>query len=106
MQDYYNTVKQILVDIPETRDDDMKLYGAFCARYDYALADGNFYEVLSTARERKLPCYESITRARRKVQELEPSLRGVRHKSRKAKEEEYREFYSPIKEVLGDYKFE
>ena len=95
MKNYYSTVRQILIDLPETRDDDMKLYAAFCIRHDYALADGNFYEVLNTARQRGLPSYESVTRARRKVQEKEPELYGYRRKVRQEEEKNYREFYSP-----------
>ena len=72
MRDYYTTVREILLENPATRDDDMLLYGSFLARYLIVHPDESFYEVCTTAKQRKIPSYESITRARRKVQEKEP----------------------------------
>ena len=93
MKDYYDIVKTILTENPATRDDDMLLYGAFCARYLIVAPDETFYKVMSTAKARGLPSYESITRNRRKVQELEPELRGKNNRSRKAEQDRYRDFY-------------
>ena len=93
MRDYYNKVKDILVRYPTARDDDMMLYALFCVEYTYVGHDETFYNVLCSAKKRKIPSYESVTRARRKVQELEMDLRGKRRQSRKAEEEAYREFY-------------
>ena len=93
MRDYYTTVRQILLDNPATRDDDMLLYGAFLAKYMIVHPQETFYEVCSTAKQRKIPSYESITRARRKVQEKEPLLQGKRRKARKEEEEIFRDYY-------------
>jgi hypothetical protein len=43
--------------------------------------------------EYNLPSYESVTRARRKVQETEPSLQGTKRKRRMELEEECRQYY-------------
>lgn len=93
MRDYYTTVREILLENPATRDDDMLLYGAFLAKYMIVHPAENFYEVMSTAKQRKIPSYESITRARRKVQEKEPLLQGKRRKARMEEEAKYHEYY-------------
>ena len=93
MRDYYTTVRQILLDNPAARDDDMLLYGAFLAKYLIVHPSEYFYDVLRTAKQRKIPSYESITRARRKVQEKEPLLQGKRRKARMEEEEEYHNYY-------------
>ena len=93
MRDYYTTVRQILLDNPETRDDDMLLYGAFLAKYRIVNAGETFYAVCATAKQRKIPSYESITRARRKVQEKEPLLQGKRRKARMEEEAKYHDYY-------------
>jgi len=93
MKDYYNKVKEILWRYPATRDDDMMLYAKFCVDFSYIRSDEPFYQVLCTAKKRKIPSFESVTRARRKVQELEPALRGEKRQRRKAEEATYRDYY-------------
>lgn len=93
MRAYYSTVREILIENPATRDDDMLLYGAFLAKYLIVHPSESFYEVCSTAKQRKLPSYESITRARRKVQEKEPLLQGEHRKARMEEEAKYHEYY-------------
>ena len=93
MRNYYEEVRNIMIRFPSTRDDDMLLYAMFCVERGSVGVDETFYNVLTSAKRRAIPSYESVTRARRKVQECEPSLRGERHKARKQEEEEYRDFY-------------
>lgn len=93
MKDYHSKVKQILEAYPATRDDDMLLYGVFLANHSSVSPTETFYYVCQTAQARGLPSYESISRARRKIQEQEPSLRGTRRDVRMAEEEEYHEYY-------------
>ena len=93
MKNYYSTVKQILIENPATRDDDMLLYGAFLAKFMIISPYETFYEVCSTAKSRKIPSYESITRARRKVQEKEPLLQGKKRKARMEEEAIYHDYY-------------
>ena len=94
MRDYYTTVRAILIENPDTRDDDMLLYGAFLAKYMIVHPSEYFYDVLRTAKQRKLPSYESITRARRRIQEKEPLLQGKLRSERMEKQEIYHDYYS------------
>ena len=93
MKNYYDQVKNILTQYPVAQDDDMKLYAIFLYSNKCVDREERFYDVLTSAKKRKLPSYEGVTRARRKVQENEPSLRGKRYAARKKEEEEYKEFY-------------
>lgn len=93
MDNYYDTVRIILLENPRTRDDDMYLYSVFLAKFNLVRPEETFYEVMVSAKKRGLPSYESITRARRKVQEMEEYLRGEKRGARKEQEQKYREFY-------------
>ncbi len=93
MKDHYAEVKRILIQWPATRDDDMLLYAVFLAESKLVSSGETFYKVMSTAKARKIPSYESITRTRRKVQELEPELQGTKKKARKEQQERYHDFY-------------
>lgn len=98
MRDLYDKVKEILEQRVETRDDDMKLYAYFVYKNvgDKVTSSTGFYHALYNHAAYNLPSYESVTRARRKVQELEPSLCGKKRQRRMELEEEYRQAYSPI----------
>lgn len=93
MTNYYDVVRGILIENPKTRDDDMYLYSVFCAKYGLVKPDESFYSVMCTWKDRGLPSYESVARARRKVQEKEPTLSGKKRFIRIAEEQEYRDFY-------------
>ena len=93
MKDHYSEVKRIMTNWPATRDDDMLLYAIFIAESRLISSDETFYKVMSTAKARKLPSYESVTRARRKVQEKEPDMRGKRYTQRKHEETAYHDYY-------------
>lgn len=93
MKDHYSEVKRILVNWPATQDDDMLLYAIFIAESRLVSSTETFYKVMSTAKARKLPSYESVTRARRKVQEKEPETRGQRYNERKKQEQIYHDHY-------------
>lgn len=96
---YYEMVKAILITNPKSRDDDMILYGTFCAKYNFVRPDEAFYHVMLTAKERNIPTYESITRTRRKVQEEHPELRGNKRKDRMDEAERYKHYYALMKGV-------
>lgn len=93
MKNYYDEVKDILTKYPLARDDDMLLYGFFLYLNQLVGKEERFYSVIAESKKRGLPSYEGITRARRKVQEKEPSLRGERYKQRKKAEEDYHDYY-------------
>jgi len=93
MKNYHAEVRNILIRYPATRDDDMMLYAIFCVEQGIIKSDETFYNVLCSAKKRKMPSYETISRARRKIQEMEAGLRGITRKKMKQEAEEYRQFY-------------
>lgn len=93
MDTYYEQVKGILTKWAKARDDDMLLYSIFLHMNGLVKPEERFYDVFPKAKERGLPSYEGITRARRKVQEKEPSLRGEKYSQRMKAEEEYHDYY-------------
>lgn len=94
MTNYYNQVKCILEIYPESRDDDMILYATFLHLRNVVNPSETFFDVMLHAKERKLPSYGGVTRARRKVQADEPSLRGNNYRGRQHEEEQYHDYYS------------
>lgn len=101
MKDHYEFVKSILTRHPETRDDDMKLY-AVVVWYKARLPESvGFYDAMAHHDKYNLPSYESVTRARRKVQEQEEALRGKKYNDRKKRQEEYRDYYQRGEEFVG-----
>lgn len=93
MKNYYDAVREVMLKWPQTRDDDLLLWGQFLFIKGHVKTDEKFYAVLGSAKKRKLPSFESISRARRKVQEKEPALRGSRYNQRKKEETEYHDYY-------------
>lgn len=93
MKDYYNAVKAALQKYPDARDDDMKLYARIVYLETGLSPVVGFYEATFNHDKYDLPSYESVTRARRKVQEQEPTLRGKKYGKRQEREAEYRDYY-------------
>lgn len=89
----FDLVKSILESVPETRDDDFELIRECSKRF--GLDGWKFAETLTLWRYHKLPTFEGITRARRKVQEMYPSLRASDKvaEARAEQEREYADFY-------------
>ena len=69
-----NKVLQILRDSPETRYEDMKLYYRYYNRYADDLCAGELPlgDLAYNYKFYGLPCFESIRRARQRVQSLFP----------------------------------
>lgn len=85
-------VKAILEEYPQARGNDNALIAGVFWLIDANLMNMPFKEVLKT---KGLPSFESITRARRKVQEKNPILNDEKaRKTRKKEENKYREYYS------------
>ena len=91
--DMYELVKKIMTEHPVTRDDDFKLYAWICYSVVPECMKYTYQHALWNHKEIGLPSYESVTRARRKVQEQVPELRGKSYAKRHEKQEEYRDFY-------------
>lgn len=89
----FDLVKSILESVPETRDDDFELI--YEVAKEFGWGGCAFGQALTLWRDRGCPSFESITRARRKVQELHPELRSEERvaEMRAEQEGQYREFY-------------
>lgn len=92
LQKIEGVVEKILEEHPEARDDDYILLYYACQRFNAdALNDALCLALLN--HYEKMPNWESVTRARRKIQAKRPDLCGNKKKRRK-NEEKYREYAS------------
>lgn len=85
MPKLYDTVKELLETIPETRNSDQVLvwtvYGILGYAKDGAITKASFLH-------KNIPPFESISRARRKIQELHPDLQATPAVQAKREEKE------------------
>ncbi len=92
--DWNEKVKAVLERDQRARDDDFILYLDICKTYtNVPVWAMSFEDALVNHVFHGLPSYESITRARRKMQEQHPELRGEKYQMRMERQEEYREAY-------------
>lgn len=91
-------VKDVLINKPETRNSDFALYREVCRRINPAVMGMPFGSVLNCHKELNLPSFESVTRARRKIVEKNPSLAGDSDVEavRTEKEEEFKEYAKAV----------
>lgn len=88
-----NKVEEILRKNYPSRDDDHELLLAW-AFYEENMSDEEkkafdiFKQVI-----RRMPALETITRARRELQKVNPYLRGENYQKRQTREKQLREFY-------------
>ena len=83
-------VTKLLTKYPSLRDNDDKLMAnIWCNRIDN-LSNETATNVLIMLAKRKLPSYESISRCRRKIQELKPELRGNKWVQRQSRAKKIR----------------
>lgn len=75
-------IKQILVNNPSARDCDFALVSLYAAR-NYPQGIPSFTQVLIDMKSGKMPGFDTITRLRRKIQQLYPVLRGNDYNRRK-----------------------
>lgn len=87
-------VHQILIEAPEARNSDSFLYAEYVLRHTPEFATVGLYNAL-TRYSSFLPSYESVSRARRKIQSEYPELQATmsRREYRAKLEQEYREHY-------------
>lgn len=91
-----NNVKKILTRHPETRNDDFKLISRYLFEHCEDLpSDTNVFEALEYHTDYGIPIFESITRARRKIQADYPELSANSEVKdfREELENEFREEY-------------
>jgi len=74
--DLATRVEYILIKYPLTKDNDMLLVAQFWALESQFTQSHSAYDVFDAMSTGKFSSFESITRARRKLQEIDPSLRG------------------------------
>lgn len=91
-KDIESKVRGILVDFPESRRNDFVLYARYIQRYNAELQGVGLIYALLEASRLQMPNYESISRARRKIQQKEPELCPPEkaQKARAEKENVYR----------------
>jgi hypothetical protein len=83
-------VKFILERSPESRDNDnILLWIVWKKEYPIIEKDVEAFKMLFITK--KLPSMESITRARRKLQELHPELRGLKYDKRQNNQKIYKQ---------------
>ena len=89
-----NLVKQALIKNISARDDDHLLYIEVVYIIDPGLVNVNFMMNFKNARQLGLPPFESVSRARRKLQEKYPELRATSkvENARKEKQMEFEEY--------------
>lgn len=91
-------VKDILIDIPDTRNSDFSLYKEVCRKLNPVVMGMPFGTVMSCHKDLKIPSFESVTRARRKIVAKIPSLAGDSDVEavRTEKESEFREYAKAV----------
>lgn len=89
----FDLVKSILENVPETRDDDFALI--YEVAKEFGWGGCAFGQALTLWRDRGCPSFEAITRARRKVQQNDPTLRADERiaEMRRKQEIGYHDFY-------------
>lgn len=71
-----DVVKKVLTEIPETRDDDFKLIAEVYFKMNFNIMNTSFALMMLGHKEFGLPPFESITRARRKLQATYEELKA------------------------------
>lgn len=87
-------VLNILITYPDARGSDFVLYARYLQEYNPELNGVGLIYALTEAKRLNMPNYETITRARRKVQERIPDLKPPKaaQKKRAASERAFREY--------------
>lgn len=88
-------VEKVLIKDKEAREDDHVLYIDLIYMINPALVNINFNDTFRNARINGLPPFESVSRARRKIQSENKDLRGSERNqiARVEKQIEFEEFY-------------
>ena len=96
MRKLENIVKYVLEESSEARDDDFLLIFKVYKAINESVIYKDFRQVMRDHVELKLPSFESITRARRKVQKEYPELQSSRKTKevRSAEEKAYCNYYT------------
>lgn len=87
-------VKSILIKSVPARNSDIYLYYKVVEKLNKGVSQKPFAEVIFNLEELGLPLYDTVTRARRKIQMQNPELKGDERVARKRAENEevYRDY--------------
>lgn len=88
-----NMVREALEHNPQTRNSDVSLYLVICNQINPKACRMSFSQTWAHREELGLPKFETVSRCRRKAQELNPLLRAV-----KEVEDERYENYKTVKD--------
>lgn len=92
---WFEKVKHIMELHAEARDDDFILYLDVCKLYtDVPVWAVSFEDAMNNSKKYGMPSYEAITRARRRVQQTCPDMRGKRYADRQAEQESFMDEYA------------
>lgn len=87
-------VKEVLQDVQETRSSDDLLYIEVCGRINPTATSFPFQEILRHRKDLGFPPFESVRRARQKIQQHSPELCATEEAEgyRTVEEEKYRSY--------------
>ena len=83
-------VEKFLTKYPPLRDDDERLMANIWMSHIGNLEMKNAWDVLHMLAKHKLPSYESVSRCRRKIQQINPELRGEKWTERQKRAKKIR----------------
>ena len=83
-------VEKFLTKYPPLRDDDERLMANIWMSHIGNLESQNGADILRMLAKHKLPSYESVSRCRRKIQEIKPKLRGEKWAKRQTRAKKIR----------------
>jgi len=87
---YESIVLSILRERPDAQDDDYALFYYVLEKRGLNIKELNAYELLLRMSKKEIPSVLSISRARRKVQEEYPEVRGTKWEKRQRKAKDVR----------------
>lgn len=94
MKDLSETVKKILEEHPDARDDDFKVIGYVVKELSPTAMTLTFGQALWNHNKLGLPNFETIRRTRQKLQQDNPDLRGTVYEERMRKQTEYKDMFT------------
>lgn len=77
LKDVEKNVERILTECPDTRSSDMLLYRNYCCEVNPYAVSLPFAEVIVNLEALRLPAFESVRRARQKIQARREDLRAA-----------------------------
>lgn len=99
IQKISDIVESVLKDHAATRDSDDLLYAEVCKILNPGISEYGFISVMVNRNMFAIPCYGTVCRCRRKMQELHKGLRGTITVQQK-REQKKREYLAYVKSAV------